>query len=102
MGDSGQSAGNKRDEHHEQQRRDDRRYKHGDDQPGDHLEDEAAALEHIAERHKEEQPYRVTGLGSDSDVAHLGFVGMQTAAHLDKQRLIEIESGNGDARGQAE
>ncbi len=70
--------------------------------PGDHLEDEAAAFQNIAERYKEEQPDGVAGLRGDGDVAHLGLGDVEAACHVDEQRLVEIESGDGNARGQAE
>jgi hypothetical protein len=102
MSDGGQDARHKRDEHHKKQRGYDRSNEHGEHEAGDHLHDQAAALEDIAERNEEQQSDGVAGLRGNGDMAHLSFGGVQAAAHLNEQRLIEIERGNGDAAGEAE
>ncbi len=75
---------------------------HRQHEAGDHFENEGAALEDIAERDEEEEADGVAGLGGDGDVAHLRLGDMEAAGHLDEQRLVEVEGGDGDAGGEAE
>ena len=102
VGDGGHGAGEDGDQHHGQQRGHDGGDEHRQDEAGDHLQDEAAAFEHIAERHEEEEADGVAGLGGDGDVAHLRLGDVEAAGHLDEQGLVEVEGGDGDAGGEAE
>ena len=102
MSDGSHDAGKDGDEHHRQQSRNDGSDEHGQDESGDHFEDETAALEDIAERHEEEKADGVARLSGDGDVTHPGLGDVEAAGHLNEERLVEVEGRDRDAGGEAE
>ncbi len=74
------------------------RHNHG----GEHPPHQRAALQQIAQGHKEQQSQSVANLGRAGDIHHAAGGRAVGLAHLHQQRLVEVDGGDADGARQPE